>query len=69
LSEAEADFVPTDSAAAVAAAIGRNLGDTQAVASRVRKASERVRQWSPAGIAAQYDALYRQIARDRKRTR
>jgi glycosyltransferase involved in cell wall biosynthesis len=67
LSEAEADFVPTNSAAAVADAIERNLTDSQAVAARVRQASERVQQWSPAGIAAQYDALYREVARGNSR--
>jgi glycosyltransferase involved in cell wall biosynthesis len=62
LSDIEADFVPTNSATAVADALERNLSDTQAVVARVRKAYDRVQQWSAAGIAEQYDAVYREIA-------
>lgn len=61
VSDAEADFVPVDSAAAVASAIARILDDAVGNSSRACGGFQRVQQWNAPAIAAQYAALYREI--------
>lgn len=63
LSETAAEFVPSQSAAAVANAIGRVLDDGENMARRAHDTFQVVQQWSPAAIAGEYAALYREIAR------